>query len=204
MPRNTKVNTTMSNNVNMTTTLLVRAKDDQRIATALHEAGHAVAYLALDKPFSHMEIDAVSDYVGQLAVVPGSMISALDRANTAMTGPVSEAFMYRGTIEPSPATVDLIRSSHAEHWDYVDSEPDHEGGHDFDDVGEYFAASLPWALTLVTHNWPVIERIAAAALHSTEHLSYDQIQGIAGAMPMLDLAVWQSWETAIKGYPVSG
>lgn len=194
----------MSNNVNMTTTLLVQAKGDHRIATALHEAGHAVAYLALGKAFSHMEIDGVNEYVGQLAIVPGSMIDPLDKANTAMTGPVSEAFMYRGTIEPSPATVDLIRSSHAEHWDYVDSEPDHDGGHDFDHVGEYFGASLPWALTLVTHNWPAIERIATAALHSPTDLSYDQIQDIAGAMPVLDLAVWQSWETAIKGYPVSG
>lgn len=199
-----KVNTTMSNNVNMTTTLLVQAKGDHRLATALHEAGHAVAYLALGKAFSHMEIDGVSDHVGELAVVPGSMIDPLDKANTAMTGPVSEAFMYRGTIEPSPATVDLIRSSHAEHWDYVDSEPDHEGGHDFDHVGEYFGVSLPWALTLVTRNWSVIERIATAALHSPNALSYDQIADIAGAMPVLDLAVWQSWETAIKGYPVSG
>lgn len=167
-------------------TLLDFARKDYRVATALHEAGHAVAYLSIGREFAYL---SAADW--QL-VGNGQPIDAWDRAVTAMAGPAVESIIYHygrgGDAEIYEWIVDELRQRREFAESELYDEPD-----DYILAGPYAEAALPLTLSAVTASWADVERIAAAAL-ITECLTYDEVVRLTAGRRSLsaELSRWQA------------
>lgn len=152
-------------------TLLDDARTDHRVATALHETGHAVAYLSIGRKFEYLSA------VDWQLVGKGQAIDACDRALTAMAGPAVESIMYHvgrgGDTEIYGWIVDQLQQRR----EFAEAEPCDEPD-DYIHAGPYAEVAVPVALATVTSSWEDVERIAAAAL-STDRLTYRGIRRLA-------------------------
>lgn len=167
-------------------TLLDAARTDYRVASALHEAGHAVAYLSVGREFAYLSaLD--SQLVGT-----GQAIDAWDRAVTAMAGPAVESIMFHfgrgGDAEIYGWIGDQIR----ERQEFAETEPCHEPD-DYILAGPYADAALPVALAIVTSSWADLERIAAAAVNA-DRLTYGEVRRLTAGGTSLaeDVSRWQA------------
>lgn len=147
--------------------LLGAARKDHQVATALHEAGHAVTYLSIGRAFEYLSL-AESQFVGD-----GQVIDAWDRAVTAMAGPAVESIMYHSGRGGDAEVYGWIVDQLHQRREFVESEPGVEPD-DYIHAGPYAEAALPVALAIVTSSWADVERIAAAALIS-DRLTYGEV-----------------------------
>lgn len=167
-------------------TLLDGARKDYRVATALHEAGHAVAYLSIGREFAYL-----SAVDGQL-VGNGLAIDAWDRAVTSMAGPAVESIIYHYGRGGDEDIYEWIIDELRQRREFAEEEP-------YDEPCDYILAglgaevALPVALAAVTASWADVERIAAAALN-TERLTYDEVLRLTAGRRSLatELSRWQA------------
>ena len=166
-------------------TLLDAAREDYRLATALHEAGHAVAYLSIGREFEYLSA------VEWRLVGNGQPIDAWDRAVSSMAGPAVESIIHHygrcGDAEIYEWIVDELRQRR----EFAEEEP-YDEPDDYFIAGPYAEDALVVALSVVTAYWMDIERIAMAAL-STERLTFDEVQRLAPGRRSLtaDLSRWR-------------
>lgn len=167
-------------------TLLDAARTDYRVATALHEAGHAVAYLSIGREFEYL---SAADW--QL-VGKGQAIDACDRAVTAMAGPAVESIMYHAGRGGDTEIYGWIVDQLHQRREFAEAEPCDEP-EDYINAGPYAEAALPVVLATVTSSWEDIERIAGAALN-TERLTHDEVRRLtAGGRSLADdVRLWQA------------
>ncbi|MEV5053690.1 hypothetical protein [Arthrobacter sp. LAR12-1-1.1] len=167
-------------------TLLDAARDDYRVPTALHEAGHAVAYLSIGREFEYVSA-AEWQLVGK-----GQAIDAWDRAVTAMAGPAVESITYHSGRGGDAEIFGWIVDQLHQRREFAEAEPCDEPD-DYINAGPYAEAALPVALATVTSSWEDIERIAAAALN-IGRLTYDEVLRLtAGGRFLVDaVSRWQA------------
>lgn len=166
--------------------LLDAARTDQRVATALHEAGHAVAYLSIGREFEYF---SAADW--QL-VGKGHAIDAWDRAVTAMAGPAVESIMYHAGRGGDTEIYGWIVDQLHQRWEFAEEEPCEEPD-DYILAGPYAEAALPVALATVTSCWEDIERVAMAALNA-DRLTYGEVRRLKAGRRSLagHVARWQA------------
>ncbi|MFS0717316.1 hypothetical protein ABC337_12860 [Arthrobacter sp. 1P04PC] len=167
-------------------TLLDAARKDDRVATALHEAGHAVAYLSIGRAFEYLSA------VDWQLVGNGQTIDAWDRAVTAMAGPAVESIMYHvgrgGDTEIYGWIVDQLQQRR----EFAQAEPCDEPD-DYIHAGPYAEAALPVTMAVITSSWGDVERIAAAALN-TDRLTYGEVLRltVGGTLLADEVSRWQA------------
>lgn len=166
--------------------LLGAARKDHQVATALHEAGHAVTYLCIGRTFEYLSL-AEAQFVGN-----GQVMDAWDRAVTAMAGPAAEPIMHHSGRGGDADVYGWIVDQLHQRQEFVESKPGVEPD-DYIHAGPYADAALPAALAIVTSSWVDVERIAAAALN-TERLTYDEVLRLtAGERSLADaVSRWQA------------
>lgn len=167
-------------------TLLDGARKDDRVVTALHEAGHAVAYLSIRRKFAYLSaVDA--QLVGN-----GQPIDAWDRAVTSMAGPAVESIIYHYGRGGDDDIYEWIIEALRQRREFAEEEPWDEPD-DYILAGPYAEEAVPVALAAVTASWADIERIAAAALN-TERLTYDEVLRLTagGKSFFAELSRWQA------------
>lgn len=148
-------------------TLLSVAREDQLVATALHEAGHAVAYLSIGRDFRYLSA------VDWVLVGNGKEIDAWDRAVTSMAGPAVESIIYHYGRGGDEKIYEWIVDELRQRREFAEEEPFGEPD-DYILAGPYAEDALFVALSAVTAAWADVERIAAAAL-GTERLTYGDV-----------------------------
>lgn len=167
-------------------TLLDAARTDHRVATALHEAGHAAAYLSIGREFEYLSA------VDWRLVGNGQPLDAWDRAVTAMAGPAVESIMFHFGRGGDAEIYGWINDQIRERQEFAETEPCHEPD-DYILAGPYAEAALPVALAIVTSSWADIERIAAAALNA-HRLTYGEVRRLKAGRRSLagHVARWQA------------
>ncbi|MDI3211688.1 hypothetical protein [Arthrobacter sp. AL12] len=172
--------------------LMKAARDDQRLATALHEAGHAVAYLSSGRGFQYLSVEEWR-LVGN-----GESIDAWDRAVTSMAGPAVESLIFNHGRGDDAAVHEWITSTLRERMEFAElddcAEPD-----DYTDAGPCAAAALPLALAIVTSRWEDIERVAAAAIQFGR-LTHSEVRQLAtGGVVAAELERWNGAASGQSG-----
>lgn len=167
-------------------TLLDTARQDYRVATALHEAGHAVAYLSVGREFEYLSA-AEWQLVGD-----GKPIDTWDRAVTSMAGPAVESIMFHYGRGNDSEVYEWIIEELRHRRESAEEEP-YDEPDDYILAGPMAEPALIVALSAVTAYWADIERIAFAAL-STERLTYDEVQRLAPGPRSLtaELSRWRA------------
>jgi hypothetical protein len=156
------------------------AIDDQRV-TAMHEAGHALAYLSLGRRFRYVTLRSREAMVlGQVVVRP-RLISLQDKAFIAMVGQMVDVeYLIRLGGDADELLADRYRS-----WQEAqDKDEDDEWSAllsgDLADAGSFGGLYMPLAHTFVKAVWAQIEVVGDALLASPRALTYDEVVTIAG------------------------
>lgn len=155
---------------------------DVRITTALHEAGHVLAYLDAGQEFDDVIVyPTVRD--GLLGEVRShGSVPVITAATLAMAGPAVNALMAHGSLAPDAAVVDWVLETLDEDraWQAeVDAgieEPLGSRPGDTIEAGEWAEVGLLSALPLVATTWHSIEAIAGALLTLPDsRLTYEEV-----------------------------
>lgn len=153
--------------------LLSQAKNDFRVATALHEAGHAVTYINIGRSFEYVSIQ------DSITMGNGEPIDSWDRALTAMAGPVVESLMSNPGADDETVYRWIIETRN-ERLEYVHEESSDDAD-DYLDAGADGVTVLPMVLATIESRWAHVEAIAAAALQ-LDPLPYVTIQSLVNPL----------------------
>jgi len=166
--------------------LLGSAGENVRIATALHEAGHAIAYLSIGRDFEYLSVDE-SQIIGD-----GKPIDAWNRAVTSMAGPAVESIMHHNGHGTDADIYGWIIDQIQERREFAAVE-DCDEPNDYTDAGAYAANAVPLALAVVTSHWEDVERIAIAAL-KVPRLAFDDVVALTTGGDQLgnELSRWNA------------
>ncbi|MCF8559948.1 hypothetical protein [Micrococcus yunnanensis] len=183
------------------------ANDRPVWAGAVHESAHVLAYMALGKTVSHVDMYGAGGFT---APVAGSLIDDAARAQTAMVGPVVEAFFLTSETRPNVDAATLLLGKLAEMREDLKWDPDiaAEWG-DHADAGPLAEAMLPWSLTLVTSNWTTLERMAdhiVGRLPDGHHgrVRFQELVGFCPDGPTFDAGTYTAWADACAPWRHAG
>lgn len=176
-------------------------------ACAVHESAHVLAYMALGKTISHVEMEGPCGFT---APVPGSLIGVFDGAQIAMAGPAVEAFFRASDTRPSVDTAALLLRDLEEMREDLELDPDMatEWG-DYADAGPLAETVLSWPLTLVTCNWSTLERMAdhiVSRLPDGRHgrIPFSELAELCPAGPTFDPETRTAWADACAPWRHAG
>lgn len=176
--------------------------DDTRTHAAIHESGHALAYVAIGRGFQHIDMDPAPSWAAAMVIPHHRTIDAWSKAQVSMAGPVVEAFMFRRTIRPDSATVRLILERLDEALEaYAEAE---EWGEDLDlhrsdytDAGPHATAVLPWCLSLLTDNWSTVEAMARRVLDGERRITtHDELRPLLPEPVEITETTMSAWVSA--------
>lgn len=149
--------------------LMSTAQGNHRIATALHEAAHAMAYISMGHKFQYLSVD-------DAVTAPASeLMYEQSMAVICMAGPAAEGLMYCHDRGGEYDVVAYILRCHGETVEYAEVDPEEMEDSDYVAAGPGAIEALPTSLAIVSGTWSDIELIAEAALSSPDRLSYSDI-----------------------------
>lgn len=175
------------------------ALSDDRYATALHESGHAVAYIGQGKNFRYLTMRPRNGACGMLQP-HHRPIDALTKAVTCMAGPAVEGLLLAAARSwTDTEVIEWITDNHREAVESGEYEGEFAETGDYTDAGPYALFALPMALTVVAANWSNIERIAAVLMESRRALTYRDVIGLLENNRAADItSAYGRWHVVTK------
>jgi hypothetical protein len=143
----------------------VTAADADWLTAAVHESGHAVAYLHFGWQFTNIRIYEDDD--GQIkgsVLSPSGTYDVFARAVCCLAGPIAEERATGVSLEEQAASdIDKMMARDALARVAID--------------GLEVGSILPFTRHLVDHEWPAIALIASELVQQRQ-LTYDQVVGL--------------------------